>query len=184
METLSETITCQIEFLGRAFRNTIQTLVRILSLRKDTLKMDELIHYILYLTAQHNDGTAYSLWASVLKHYLADLYSEIDRFAEAESLYLEAIENLSQKLDSQHPNILSIVGSLAVLYAKTNQLLKSEHLHVQVIKGLYPSTGLHAPIIQNYIRNLVSLYEMQGKKRKARALSQNPERYILALEQK
>lgn len=65
---------------------------------------------------------------------LARLYDAQERYAEAETLYLQALELFKHLLGKEHPNIANCLNNLAFIYAQQGYQLKAETTYNQALE--------------------------------------------------
>jgi len=93
---------------------------------------------------------------------LAGLYLDQERFAEAEPLFLRAIELREQLFGPDDPRTLSSVEGLALVYRADGRLSEAKPLMVRVVKARERLHGLDNPATLNSIRSLAGLNLRQG----------------------
>jgi tetratricopeptide (TPR) repeat protein len=104
---------------------------------------------------------------------LAELYRTQGRYAEAEPLYLEAMEMCRRLLG---PDVASSLNNLAEFYRAQGRYEEAEPLYLEAM-GIYKRLlGEEHPDIATSLNNLASLYSSQEKYNEAEPL------YIAALE--
>ena len=82
---------------------------------------------------------------------LAELYTVQLRFAEAEPLFIEALEISSSTLGEEHPWTLTTMNSLAAVYKERNDLDKAESLFLEALNGRRLKLGdTHPHTINNH----------------------------------
>ena len=72
-------------------------------------------------------GTNHPDYAIVVNN-LASLYEDMNRFSEAEPLYLEALKIMKNVYGADHQSYAIVVANLAELYRKADNFAKAEIL--------------------------------------------------------
>ncbi len=107
---------------------------------------------------------------------LAKLYSDQGRYAEAEPLYVQALEIRQSELGDRHPDTATSLNNLAELYRSQGRYAKAEPLLVQTLEIRQSELGDRHPDTATSLNNLAGLYESQGRYAEAEPL------YVQALE--
>ncbi|TGO45831.1 hypothetical protein BCON_0362g00080 [Botryotinia convoluta] len=109
-------------------------------------------------------------------HSLDNLYRNQGKLAEAEMMYLQALEGKEKALGPDHKSILSTVHGLGILYFDQDKLVEAETMYLQALDGYEKTFGANHTSTFNTIINLGSLYFNQGK------LAETEIMYLRALE--
>jgi tetratricopeptide (TPR) repeat protein len=114
-------------------------------------------------------------FASTLSN-LAYLYDSQGRYAEAEPLYLQALELSKRLLGEDHPNVATSLNNLAYLYESQGRYDQAEPLYLQALELRKRLLGEDHPDVAQSLNNLAGLYYSQGRYDQAEPL------YLQALE--
>ncbi|KAI9691165.1 MAG: hypothetical protein M1822_008785 [Bathelium mastoideum] len=96
-------------------------------------------------------------------HYLGILYAGQDNMAEAETLYVQALQGKEKVLGLKHTSTLWTVNSLGILYQHHGKLADAEMMYMRALEGKEEALGLKHTSKLNTVNNLGNLYERQGK---------------------
>ncbi len=101
---------------------------------------------------------------------LAGLYKSLERYEEAEPLYLRALAIRTQQLGRQHPDVATSLNNLAVLCKAQRRYGEAQHLYEQAIDILEQQLGTNHPTVANTLHNLAGLYKSQKQYTEAEPL--------------
>ncbi|PQE03464.1 Tetratricopeptide-like helical domain protein [Rutstroemia sp. NJR-2017a BBW] len=110
-------------------------------------------------------------------HKLGNLYSNQGKLAEAEKMYLRALEGKEKVLGPDHISTLSTVNNLGLLYKDQGKLAAAEVMYLRALEGYKALRPDHTSTFST-VNNLGSLYKDQGK------LAEAEKMYLRALEGK
>ncbi|KAH8586144.1 hypothetical protein B0O99DRAFT_665869 [Bisporella sp. PMI_857] len=111
-------------------------------------------------------------------HNLGDLYFDQSKLAEAEAMYLRALEGKKKALGPDHTSTLSTVNNLGTLYKSQGKLAEAEAMYLRALEGKKKALGPDHTSTLDTVNNLGTLYKGQGKLAEAEAM------YLRALEGK
>jgi tetratricopeptide (TPR) repeat protein len=103
-------------------------------------------------------------------HNLGNLYKNQGKLAEAEAMYLRALEGYEKALGPDHTSTLSTVNNLGNLYKNQGKLAKAEAMYLRALKGNEKALGPDHTSTLFTIHNLGALYSDQCKLAKAEAI--------------
>ena len=104
----------------------------------------------------------------------AELYWQNNMYAEAEEMYLRALQKYEKTLGFEHKSTLDTVNNLGLLYIHQDKLVEAEKMCMRTLRG-YEKQGLEHISTLNTVHNLGVLYFDQGK------LAEAEEMYLRAL---
>ena len=107
---------------------------------------------------------------------LAELYRAQGRYADAEPLYLEALEIKRTALGAAHPDTATSLNNLAQLYRAQGRYADAEPLYHEALEIFRTALGAAHPDTATSLNNLAALYHAQGRYTDAEPL------YLEALE--
>ncbi len=93
------------------------------------------------------------------------------RYAEAEELYLAALEE-AEKFGEQDPRLATVLNNLAALYRLQGKYTAAEPLHRRALAIWEHTLGPEHPDVATRLHNLASFYDAQGKYAEAEPLYQ------------
>ena len=102
----------------------------------------------------------------------AELYRSVERYSEAESLYLQAIEIDKIALPENHPSFANNLHNLAELYHSQGRYSQAEPLYLQAIEIVKIALPENHPSLATSLKNLAELYHSQGRYSEAELLYQ------------
>ncbi|KAH8587030.1 hypothetical protein B0O99DRAFT_665525 [Bisporella sp. PMI_857] len=111
-------------------------------------------------------------------HNLGDLYFDQGKLAEAEAMYLRALEGKEKALGPDHTSTLDTVNNLGILYSDQGKLAEAEAMYLRALEGKEKALGPDHTSTLSTVHNLGTLYKGQGKLAEAEAM------YFRALEGK
>jgi tetratricopeptide (TPR) repeat protein len=103
-------------------------------------------------------------------HNLANLYSDQGKLAEAETMYMRALQGKEKALGLDHISTLDTVNNLANLYSDQGKLAKAETMFMRALQGKEKALGLDHISTLDTVNNLANLYSDQGKLAKAETM--------------
>jgi tetratricopeptide (TPR) repeat protein len=109
---------------------------------------------------------------------LGDLYKNQGKLAEAEKMYIRALQGYEKALEPDHILILDIVNNLGILYRNQGKLAKAEKMYIRALQGKEKALGPDHISTLDTVNNLGILYRNQGK------LAEAEKMYIRALQGK
>ncbi|MCK9232930.1 MAG: CHAT domain-containing protein [Syntrophales bacterium] len=99
---------------------------------------------------------------------LANLYFEMKRHEDAESLTMRALGIFQPILGEEHPEVARVKGDLGVLYSATGQYARAEKLLTEAINSASTAYGdKPQPVVAEYYVSLAQLYQEMGNYRDA-----------------
>jgi tetratricopeptide (TPR) repeat protein len=101
---------------------------------------------------------------------LANLYRTMDRFEEAEPLFLRLMEVQEHRLGPDHPDTLSTCNALASMYEKKEDYSAAEPLYLKASRGQERTLGPDHPATLLSMNNLAAMYRKLRKYEDAEAL--------------
>lgn len=108
--------------------------------------------------------------ALTIMHNLATLYDAAGRYAEAEALFLSALEHRERVLGKEHPDTLMTVNSLAALYDDVGRYAEAESLYFRALEGFERVLGKDHPHTLNSVNNVALLYSATDRSAEAELL--------------
>ncbi|PQE09257.1 tpr repeat protein [Rutstroemia sp. NJR-2017a WRK4] len=94
---------------------------------------------------------------------LGALYRDQGKLAEAEALYLRALEGSKKVLGLDHISTLSIANNLGYIYSIQGKLVEAEAIYLRALEGCEKALGPDYILTLQTVRNLGMLYSRQGK---------------------
>ncbi|TGO06819.1 hypothetical protein BTUL_0472g00010 [Botrytis tulipae] len=104
------------------------------------------------------------------------LYSNQGKLAEAEVMYLRALEGKEKALGPDHTSTLATVNNLGLLYSNQDKLAEAEVMYLRALEGYEKALGSGHTSTLGTVNNLGMLYSDQGK------LAEAEKMYLRALE--
>jgi CHAT domain-containing protein len=99
---------------------------------------------------------------------LANLYFEMKRYDDAESLTIKALQVFGPILGEEHPEVARLKGDLGALYSATGQYAKAEKLLTEAINTASRAYGdKPQPVTAEYYVTLAQLYQKMGNYKRA-----------------
>jgi tetratricopeptide (TPR) repeat protein len=92
-------------------------------------------------------------------HNLGCLYADQGKLAEAEKMYVRALQGCEEALGPDHTSILSTVNNLGLLYQGQGKLAEAEKMYVRALQGCEEALGPDHTSTLNTVNNLGSLYQ-------------------------
>ena len=105
-------------------------------------------------------------WSSIEPNclaYFGELYDQNDLYAEAEEVYLQALQGYEKTLGYEHPRTLKIYNNLGAVYAKSEKWVEAEKIYQQALQGNERIQGLNHPSTLYTVHNFAKLYSDLGK---------------------
>ncbi|KAI0506703.1 hypothetical protein F5B22DRAFT_440722 [Xylaria bambusicola] len=109
-------------------------------------------------------------------HSLGNLFRSQGKLAEAEAMYIRALQGYEKAWGPEHPSTLDTVNNLGLLYKDQSKLAKAEAMYIRALQGYEKAWGPEHPSTLDIVNNLGVLYKNQGKLAEAEAM------YIRALQ--
>ncbi|OQU95656.1 Tetratricopeptide repeat-containing protein [Cladophialophora immunda] len=109
-------------------------------------------------------------------HNLGALYVDQGKLAEAEKMYLRALQGKEAALGPDHTSTLDTVNNLGALYADQGKLAEAEKIYLRALQGKEAALGPDHTSTLNTVNNLGLLYKNQGK------LAEAEKMYLQALQ--
>ncbi|MBI4851749.1 MAG: tetratricopeptide repeat protein, partial [Acidobacteria bacterium] len=107
---------------------------------------------------------------------LARFYENKGEYANAESLYIQALEINRKMLGDNHPTTAVSINNLALLYSRKGDYIKAEALYLKTLEIYRKTLGENHRETATSISNLANLYNKKGDYTRAEKM------YIQALE--
>ena len=92
-----------------------------------------------------------------------DLCKMEGRRAEAEKMYLQALEKYEQMFAAEHPSKRETVNNLGLLFINKGSLAEPEKMYLQALEGYQRTLGAGYPPTLNIANNLGLLFIVQGE---------------------
>ena len=108
--------------------------------------------------------------ASRLLHRVGQYLYQRARYAEAESLYQQALEIHEQVLGPEHPEVATILSNLASLYWDQSRFTLAEPLFLRALSIRKQALGQDHPDVATTLNALALLYKAQDKYTQAKPL--------------
>ncbi|KUJ07733.1 uncharacterized protein LY89DRAFT_742504 [Mollisia scopiformis] len=89
-------------------------------------------------------------------HNLGDLYSDQGKLAEAEAMYLRALEGKEKALGLDHTSTLLTVNNLGKLYSNQGKLAEAEAMYLRALEGYENALGLE--LVSFYLPALNTMF--------------------------
>jgi tetratricopeptide (TPR) repeat protein len=96
-------------------------------------------------------------------HNLGLLYAEQGKLADAEKMYIRALQGKEKVLRPDHTSILDTVDNLGSLYKDQGKLAEAEKMYIRALQGREKALGPDHTSTLDTVNNLGSLYKYQGK---------------------
>jgi tetratricopeptide (TPR) repeat protein len=109
-------------------------------------------------------------------HNLGNLYKDQGKLAEAEKMYIRALQGKEEVLGPDHTSTLDTVNNLGTLYKKQSKLAEAEKMYIRALQGNEEALGPDHTSTLLTVNNLGTLYKNQGK------LAEAEKMYIRALQ--
>ncbi len=93
---------------------------------------------------------------------LALLYQAQGKYAEAEPLYLQALELNKKLLGIEHPYVAKNLNNLAALYRSQGRYTEAEPFYLQALELNKKLLGAEHPNVAKSLNNLAVFYDSQG----------------------
>jgi CHAT domain-containing protein/tetratricopeptide (TPR) repeat protein len=94
---------------------------------------------------------------------LADLYSDMGRYADAEPLHKRSLEIREKQLGRDHPRVADSLNNLAILYLDTGRYADAEPLYKRSLEIREKQLGRDHPDVGRSLVNLAVLYSGMGR---------------------
>ncbi|OQU94929.1 Tetratricopeptide repeat-containing protein [Cladophialophora immunda] len=98
---------------------------------------------------------------------LGIIYFDQGKLAEAEKMYIRALQSYEEACGPDHTSTLDTVNNLGLLYADQGKLGKAERMYIRALKGYEEVLGPDHISTLDTVNNLGNLYAYQGKLAKA-----------------
>lgn len=109
-------------------------------------------------------------------HNLGGLYHNQGKLADAEMMYIRALQGKEEALGPDRTSTLDTVNNLGVLYADQGKLAEAEEMYIRTLQSKEDALGPDHTLILDTVNNLGNLYANQGK------LAEAEKMYIRALQ--
>ena len=103
-------------------------------------------------------------------HTLCDLYANQGKIAEAEAMYIRALQGKEDALGPDHTSTLDTVNNLGILYNHQGKIAKAEAMYIRALRGYEKALGPDHTSTLSTVNNLGNLYANQGKLAEAEAM--------------
>jgi tetratricopeptide (TPR) repeat protein len=103
---------------------------------------------------------------------LGNLYTNVEKLAEAEGMYHRALAGAEKALGPDHRSTLRVVHSLGVLYSEQGKLAEAEAMCQRALAGSEKALGPDHSSTLEVVHGLAVLYREQGKLAEAEAMFQ------------
>ena len=103
-------------------------------------------------------------------HNLGGLYSDQGKLAEAEAIYMRALQGYEKARGPEHTTTLKTVNNLGVLYKSQGKLAEAEAMFIRALQGYEKAWGPEHTLTLDTVSNLGNLYSDQGKLAEAEAI--------------
>ncbi|KAH6725029.1 hypothetical protein BKA61DRAFT_665703 [Leptodontidium sp. MPI-SDFR-AT-0119] len=111
-------------------------------------------------------------------HNLGDLFTNQGKLAEAEKMYVRALQGCEEVLGPDHTSTLDTVNNLGLLYVDQGKLAEAEKMYLRALQGKEEVLGPDHTSTLFTVNNLGLLYVDQGKLAEAEMM------YVRALQGK
>uniref|UniRef100_UPI004055FAC8 tetratricopeptide repeat protein n=1 Tax=Candidatus Electronema sp. TaxID=2698783 RepID=UPI004055FAC8 len=101
---------------------------------------------------------------------LAIVYSDMGRYAEAESLLKDDLVIKEQALGKEHQKVATVLNNLASLYKDQGKYAEAEPLYKRSLEIWEKALGKEHPHVAAALNNLALLYKSQGRDEEAEPL--------------
>ncbi|MGE0200162.1 MAG: tetratricopeptide repeat protein [Candidatus Melainabacteria bacterium] len=101
---------------------------------------------------------------------LAEIYRIQGRYAEAEPLYLRAIQVKEKALGNTHPSLATSYNGLADLYRAQGRFTQAEPMYLSALKINEHPLRANQRQVANTLTSLADMYRQTGRNREADAL--------------
>ena len=102
--------------------------------------------------------------------WIAELYYQQGRYAEAEPLYVRSLSIREQQLGRDHPLVATSLNNLAALYNSRGRYTEAEPLYVRSLLIREQQLGRDHPLVAISLNNLANIYRSQGRYTEAEPL--------------
>ena len=89
-------------------------------------------------------------------HNLGDLYFDQGKLAEAEKMYIRALQGKEEALGPDHTSTLDTVNNLGNLYADQGKLAEAEKMYIQALQGYEDALG--PELVSSYLPALNTMF--------------------------
>ena len=112
-------------------------------------------------------------WGSIRMtdlYRIAYLYNQIGINAEAEAMYLRALQGYQKARGAEHTSTLGMVNNLGILYRNQGKMAEAEAMYLRALQGKEKAWGAEHTSTLDTVNNLGNLYADQGKMAEAEAM--------------
>jgi tetratricopeptide (TPR) repeat protein len=96
-------------------------------------------------------------------HTLGILFSDQGKLAEAEAMYIRALQGKEEALGPKHISTLQTVNNLGILYTDQGKLAEAEAIYTRALQGKEEALGPKQLLTLQTVNNLGILFSDQGK---------------------
>jgi tetratricopeptide (TPR) repeat protein len=93
----------------------------------------------------------------------AELFKQFGMSAEAEEMYVRALQGYEKAWGPEHTSTLDTVNNLGSLYKNQGKMVEAEQMYVRALQGYEKAWGPEHTSTLNTVNNLGFLYQNQGK---------------------
>jgi tetratricopeptide (TPR) repeat protein/transcriptional regulator with XRE-family HTH domain len=124
---------------------------------------ERLLSHALSVTSRIETEQIGSEEAGHLLYNVASYLQDHARYQEAEPLYQHALRVQKQQLGSQHPEVATVLNSLAILYRSKGKYTEAEPLHREALHIFEEQLGSQHSKVAMVLNGLANLSLDQGK---------------------
>jgi tetratricopeptide (TPR) repeat protein len=107
--------------------------------KERALCLQYLPHAQIILNKEFPEGFDQSRWILFLN--VGRIFSEINKYRDAEIQYLQALQLVEKALGSDHTSTLITVGNLGLLYSDQGKLVEAEQMYQRALQGFEKALG-------------------------------------------
>lgn len=134
--------------------------------QKDYPQAVHFFEQMLELIAQEEDNPTY--WGQM--KYVADLYLEVERYEEAEQLYVDLLDKQEKRKGTQNLFYVQCAGQLAFCYYGMGRYEEAEIYYLEALNIAKLVLEIDAPTYSSNLNNLALLYSTIGRYEEAEQL--------------
>ena len=94
---------------------------------------------------------------------IAELFRQLDMSAEAEEMYIRALQGYEKVMGLEHTLTLNTVNNLGTLYRKQGKMVEAEQMYIRALQGYEKVWGPEHTSTLRTVNSLGNLYRKQGK---------------------
>jgi tetratricopeptide (TPR) repeat protein len=89
-------------------------------------------------------------------HNLGDLFTNQGKLAEAEKMFIRALQGKEEALGPDHTSTLETVNNLGLLYVNQGKLAEAEKMYIRALQGYEDALGLE--LVSSYLPALHTMF--------------------------